>query len=125
MHIPDGFTSTEINAATFVVSGAVAYLAVKKAGNSMDEKQVPVIGITAAFIFAAQMLNFPVLGGTSGHFLGAALASILLGPLNGFLVMLIVLALQCLLFADGGLTALGTNVFNSKKSIPDNSRCRY
>ena len=112
MHIPDGFISGEINAAAFVVSAGVVGLAVVKAGKELSERQVPLIGVTAAFIFAAQMMNFPVAGGTSGHFLGATLAAVLLGPLSAVLIMAMVLLVQCLGFADGGLTALGTNIFN-------------
>jgi len=78
----------------------------------MGEKQVPLMGVLAAFIFAAQMLNFPIAGGTSGHFLGAALAAILLGPWAGMLIMTCVLIVQCLVFQDGGLLALGVNIFN-------------
>jgi len=112
MHIPDGFVSSQINAATFIAAAGVGAFAVVKAKKTLKDKQIPLLGITAAFVFAAQMLNFPVAGGTSGHFLGALLAALLLGPLNGFLVMCIVLITQCLLFADGGIAALGTNIFN-------------
>jgi cobalt/nickel transport system permease protein len=112
MHIPDGFLSNTINLTTAGLSGAVMVLSLKKARQEMTEREVPLVGVTAAFIFAAQMINFPVAGGTSGHFLGAALASILLGPWLSFIIMALVLVLQCLGFADGGLTALGSNVFN-------------
>lgn len=112
MHIPDGFISHPINIATYVVSGGVTAVAVRAANKELGEKQAPFLGMTAAFIFAAQMLNFPVAGGTSGHFLGAMLAAALLGPLNAFLIMTVVLAVQCFGFADGGLSALGTNIFN-------------
>lgn len=112
MHVPDGFVSNGVNAATFIISGAVCAVAARRAGKTMGEKQVPLMGITAAFIFAAQMLNFPVIAGTSGHFLGALMAALLLGPFNGCLVMAVVLAIQCLFFADGGITAIGTNLFN-------------
>ena len=112
MHIPDGFISGEINAATYILSAGVVGLALTRAGKKLGDKQMPLIGVTAAFIFAAQMVNFPIAGGTSGHFLGATLAAVLLGPLTGCLVMTIVLLVQCLGFADGGLTALGTNIFN-------------
>jgi cobalt/nickel transport system permease protein len=112
MHIPDGFISGEINAATFAVALATGGIALWRAQKTLGERQVPVLGVTAAFIFAAQMLNFPIAGGTSGHFLGAVLAALLVGPLNAFLVMSIVLLIQCLMFADGGLTALGTNIVN-------------
>ncbi len=112
MHIPDGFLDTRTLIYTAAVSaGAVSY-GVRKANEKLGEKQVPLLGLTAAFVFAAQMLNFPVAGGTSGHFLGAMLAAILLGPWMACLVMTVVLAIQCLGFADGGLTALGANVFN-------------
>jgi cobalt/nickel transport system permease protein len=112
VHIPDGLIGPEINLATAVVSAGVCGIAVTRANKTLSERQVPLLGVTAAFVFAAQMLNFPVGAGASGHFLGAVLGAILLGPLNACLVMTLVLVVQCLLFADGGLTALGTNVFN-------------
>jgi cobalt/nickel transport system permease protein len=112
MHIPDGFVSGGINATTYVISAAAVTLAVARADRTIGERQVPLLGVTAAFIFAAQMLNFPIGGGTSGHFLGAMLAAILLGPLNAVLIMTLVLLFQALAFADGGITALGTNIFN-------------
>ena len=112
MHIPDGFVSGPVNAAGYLVSAGVVGLALARANKSLEDHQVPLLGVTAAFVFAAQMVNFPVAAGTSGHFLGALLAAVLLGPLNACLVMAVVLAIQCLLFADGGLTALGVNVFN-------------
>jgi len=112
MHIPDGFVSGGVNAAAGAVSLAVCGLALARAEKTLGDRQVPLLGVTAAFVFAAQMLNFPVAGGTSGHFLGALLAAVLLGPLNACLVLAVVLAIQCLGFADGGITALGTNIFN-------------
>jgi len=112
MHIPDGFVSAPINIATFAVSATALGAAVVKAKKELDERTTPLLGVTAAFIFAAQMLNFPVAGGTSGHFLGAVLAGILLGPFNACLVLGLVLIIQCLVFADGGLSALGSNIFN-------------
>jgi cobalt/nickel transport system permease protein len=112
MHIPDGFLDTATSAVTWVASaGSVAY-AVRRVSKELDERQVPLMGVSAAFIFAAQMLNFAVAGGTSGHLLGGALAAILLGPWAGMLVITSVLAIQALLFQDGGLLALGANVFN-------------
>jgi cobalt/nickel transport system permease protein len=112
VHIPDGFLSHSINASTFVIScGACAY-GVKRVNRNFGEREVPLMGVTAAFIFAAQMINFPVAGGTSGHFLGALFSSVLLGPWASLLIMTIVLVVQCLGFADGGLTALGSNIFN-------------
>lgn len=112
MHIPDGFLDTKTWVSTALVSGAALTYAVKKTTKELKDKQVPLMGVTAAFIFAAQMLNFPVIGGTSGHFLGAVFAAILLGPWAACLIMAMVLALQCLIFQDGGLTALGANIFN-------------
>ncbi len=112
MHIPDGFVSAPVAAAGCVVAaGCIAY-AVKTTNKKLGEKEVPLMGVLAAFIFAAQMLNFPIAGGTSGHFLGAALAAILLGPWAGLLIMTCVLAVQCLIFQDGGLFALGVNIVN-------------
>ncbi len=112
MHIPDGFVSTTINATMIVVSAAACGWAARKSRQSLEDRQVPLLGVTAAFIFAAQMLNFPIAAGTSGHFLGATLAFVLLGPWNACLIMAVVLIIQCLGFADGGLSALGTNIFN-------------
>jgi cobalt/nickel transport system permease protein len=112
MHLPDGFLSNSINLAAAGVSILTLMVALKKAKREMNDREVPLVGVTAAFIFAAQMINFPVAGGTSGHFLGAALAAILLGPWISFIIMTLVLVLQCLGFADGGLTALGSNVLN-------------
>lgn len=112
MHIPDGFLNVATVATTYVVSaGGVSY-AVKEVNKRLKEKQVPMMGVLAAFIFAAQMLNFPVAGGTSGHFLGAALAAVLLGPWAAMLIMTCVLIAQSLIFQDGGLLALGANIFN-------------
>ena len=112
MHIPDGFLSTSTSVVTWLAStGSIGY-AVRRANRELGERQVPLMGITAAFIFAGQMMNFAVAGGTSGHLLGGALAAILLGPWAGMLVLTSVLAVQALLFQDGGLLALGANVFN-------------
>ncbi|MBC7230678.1 MAG: energy-coupling factor ABC transporter permease [Actinobacteria bacterium] len=112
MHIPDGFLNTGVSVVTGVAAaGAVGY-GLHKAREELDERSVPMLALCAAFIFAAQMLNFPIAGGTSGHFLGGALAAVLLGPWLGGLVIALVLLVQCLGFADGGLTALGANIFN-------------
>ena len=112
MHIPDGFLSTGTSVATWVAStGGVGYAA-RRVNRELGERQVPLMGVTAAFVFAAQMMNFAVVGGTSGHLLGGALAAILLGPWAGVLVITSVLAVQALVFQDGGLMALGANVFN-------------
>ena len=112
MHIPDGFLNIATVATTYAASaGGVSY-AVKEANKKLGEKHVPLMGVLAAFIFAAQMLNFPVAGGTSGHLIGAALAAILLGPWASVLIMSCVLLAQSLIFQDGGLLALGANIFN-------------
>jgi cobalt/nickel transport system permease protein len=112
MHIPDGFVDVPTAVITGVVSlGAVAY-SVRTAGRELGERTVPLLGVTAAFVFAAQMLNFPVAGGTSGHFLGAVLAAVLMGPWAACIVLTVVLAVQALVMADGGVTALGANVLN-------------
>jgi len=112
MHIPDGFLSNTVNAVTFVISAGACTYGVRRVNRNFGEREVPLMGVTAAFIFAAQMLNFPVAGGTSGHFLGAVFSSVLLGPWTGLIIMTIVLMVQCLGFADGGLTAIGSNIFN-------------
>ncbi|MFZ5634095.1 MAG: energy-coupling factor ABC transporter permease [Bacillota bacterium] len=112
MHIPDGFLDAKTWISTAALSaGAIGY-SIKKSREELDEKQVPKLGIMAAFIFAAQMVNFPIAGGTSGHLLGAALATVLLGPWNACLIISTVLVIQCLGFQDGGITALGGNIFN-------------
>jgi cobalt/nickel transport system permease protein len=111
MHIPDGFLTVPVAALWWVFTLAGIAIAVRRVGG-LSERQVPLMGVMAAFIFAAQMLNFPVLGGTSGHLLGGALAALLLGPYAAILVMACVIGLQALLFQDGGLLALGANIFN-------------
>jgi cobalt/nickel transport system permease protein len=112
VHIPDGF----INAPTSLAAGAVAAggvgVSLRKAAQTLQEKQAPLAGLVAAYIFAVQMLNFPVAAGTSGHLLGGALAAILVGPWAGALCVSVVLVVQALLFADGGLSALGLNIVN-------------
>jgi cobalt/nickel transport system permease protein len=112
MHIPDGFLNTGTSVATWVASAGGLTYAVRRVDQALGERQVPLMGVTAAFIFAAQMMNFTVAGGTSGHLLGGALAAILLGPWAGMIVLTSVLAVQALLFQDGGLLALGANIFN-------------
>lgn len=112
MHIPDGF----IDAGTSLGAGAVAAggigVGLRKASRRLSEEQAPLAGLVAAFVFAAQMLNFPVAAGTSGHLLGGVLAAVLVGPWAGVVCVALVLGIQALLFADGGLTALGLNVLN-------------
>jgi len=112
LHAPDGFLTLPIAAVMWVVTLAVIAYAVKRANETFDERAIPLMGVTAAFIFAAQMFNFQVIGGTSGHLLGGVLAAILLGPWAGTLVMVAVVAVQGLVFQDGGLVVMGANIFN-------------
>ena len=112
MHVPDGFLSVPVSLATWAVAIALIAVALRQVQAEYKEKTVPLMGVCAAFIFAAQMINFPVPGGTSGHLLGGTLAGILLGPWAGSLVMTVVFIVQGTLFQDGGLTVLGANVFN-------------
>lgn len=112
MHIPDGFLSTGTLVPAWLLSiGGLGY-SLKKAAQVMKDRVIPLMGVMSAFIFAAQMVNFPVMGGTSGHLLGGVLAAVLLGPFAGAIVLACVLIVQCLIFQDGGLTALGANIFN-------------
>jgi cobalt/nickel transport system permease protein len=112
MHIPDGFLSPVVALICWVITIAVVAVAIRKTNHQLGQKQVPLMGIMAAFIFAAQMINFPVAGGTSGHLLGGALAAIVLGPWPAVLVMTAVIAVQALLFQDGGLLVMGANILN-------------
>ena len=112
MHIPDGFLSMIVSVVFWVISVAAIALALRFVPRDLGERDVPVMGVLAAAIFAGQMLNFAVTGGTSGHLLGAALATIVLGPWAAVLVMTAVVATQALIFQDGGLLALGANLFN-------------
>ena len=112
MHIPDGFLDAKTAVASGVLAGAGVGVALWQAQRTLPARRVPLLGMTAAFIFAAQMLNFPVAAGTSGHLVGGVLAAVLVGPSAAVIVLTAVLILQCFLFADGGLTALGANLFN-------------
>jgi len=112
MHIPDGFLSAPVLATSWAGSLLGVGYALKRTRELLKDKTVPLMGVMAAFIFAAQMLNFPVLGGTSGHLIGGVLAAVTLGPFAGAIVLSLVLIVQCLIFQDGGLTALGANIFN-------------
>ncbi len=112
MHIPDGFLDTKTWVGLGLISGALVGLSIWKSNKTLGEKHIPLMGIMAAFIFTSQMLAFPVPGGTTGHFMGGALAAIVLGPYMGMVVITSVLMIQCLVFQDGGLTALGANIFN-------------
>ncbi len=112
MHIPDGFLSGAVSILMWIVSILVVGYALKRVSKDLGERQVPLMGVLAAAIFAGQMLNFAVAGGTSGHLMGAALATILLGPWAAVLVLTTVVGVQALIFQDGGLLALGANIFN-------------
>ena len=110
MHVPDGFLDAPTSIATGLVAASAVGLALRGARRELDDAAAPLAGLVASFVFAAQMLNFPVGAGTSGHLLGGALAAVLVGPCTGLLCISVVLLVQSLLFADGGITALGTNV---------------
>ncbi len=112
LHIPDGFLSVLVSIFLWLISVLVVSYALKRAGQDLGERQVPLMGVLAAGIFAGQMLNFAVAGGTSGHLMGAALATILMGPWAAILIMTSVVSIQALVFQDGGLLALGANIFN-------------
>ncbi|MEV4224726.1 energy-coupling factor ABC transporter permease [Nonomuraea sp. NPDC049725] len=110
MHVPDGFFNAAVSVSAGVVAAAGVAVCLRGARRELDDRTAPMAGLVAAFIFAVQMLNFPVAAGTSGHLLGGALAAILVGPYTGVLCMAVVLIVQALFFADGGLTALGVNI---------------
>lgn len=112
LHIPDGFLSFTVSIVCWVITALTLSAAISRSNKSLGDRQVPLMGVMAAFIFAAQMINFPVAGGTSGHLLGGALAAITLGPWAGMLVMTAVIAVQALLFQDGGLLVMGANILN-------------
>jgi cobalt/nickel transport system permease protein len=112
MHLPDGFLDPKTAVLTTAAATAGVGVAVRHARATLTPRQVPLLGLSAAFVFAAQMLNFPVAGGTSGHLIGGVLTAVLLGPSAAVIVIACVLIVQCLMFADGGLLALGANTFN-------------
>ena len=112
MHIPDGFIDGKTAATTALLSAAGVGLALRQVRRRLPPRRVPLLGLAAAFLFAAQMVNFPVAGGTSGHLLGGVLVAALLGPSAAIVVLTTVLIVQCFLFADGGVLALGANIFN-------------
>jgi len=112
LHIPDGFLSTAVALVFWLITIAFVSIAARRVQQDFDERLAPLMGILAAFIFAAQMINFPVAGGTSGHLLGGALAAIILGPWAAMLVMTAVIGAQAILFQDGGLLVMGANIFN-------------
>ena len=110
MHVPDGFLDVQTSVATGIVAATAVGMALRRSRAELDERTAPLAGLTAAFIFAVQMLNFPVGVGTSGHLMGGTLAAALVGPWTAVLCVSVVLVVQALLFADGGLSALGTNI---------------
>ena len=110
MHVPDGFLDAPTSIATGVAAAAAVGVALRRARTELDDRTAPMAGLVATFVFAAQMVNFPVGLGTSGHLLGGALAAVLVGPWTGLLAVSVVLIVQALLLADGGITALGTNI---------------
>jgi cobalt/nickel transport system permease protein len=112
MHIPDGFLAPRIWGPLDLVSGSLVAVGVRRVATAFEEKAIPLMGVLAAFVFAGQMINIPVAGGTSGHFLGGALVGALLGPWAGLIVISVVLMIQCFVFQDGGVAALGANIFN-------------
>jgi cobalt/nickel transport system permease protein len=112
LHIPDGFLSVPVSLLTWIVAIALILISLKRVQSHYQEKTVPLMGVCAAFIFAAQMINFPIPGGTTGHLLGGTLAGVLLGPWAGSLVMAVVFIVQAVLFQDGGITVLGANITN-------------
>ncbi|MEM2098559.1 MAG: energy-coupling factor ABC transporter permease [Candidatus Bathyarchaeia archaeon] len=112
MHIPDGFISLPVIIVTFTVTLLFWVVSFVRVKGTLDERQVPLMGMLTALFFAAQMMNYPIIGGTTGHLLGGAAIGIILGPYAGCISMSIILILQCLLFGDGGITALGANVLN-------------
>jgi cobalt/nickel transport system permease protein len=111
-HIPDGFLSASVAGTTLVTAAALTAYAGRRAQEGLDERAAPTLGLATAAVFAAQVVNFPVAAGTSGHLLGGVLVAVLFGPWAGFLVMTAVLIVQALVFADGGLTAIGANILN-------------
>ena len=112
MHIPDGFLDVKTAVATYTISAAVIPYAMGQAKKTMRDKNIPFMASMASFVFVAQMINFPIAGGTSGHLLGNVLLSYLFGPWVSTIIMSVVITLQALLFGDGGITALGANIFN-------------
>ncbi len=112
MHIPDGFINAPVSAAAAVAAVGGIAVCLRRAGRELDDRTAPMAGLVAVYIFAVQMLNFPVAAGTSGHLLGGALAAILVGPYTGALAVSVVIIVQALMFADGGLSALGLNIVN-------------
>jgi cobalt/nickel transport system permease protein len=112
LHIPDGFLNAPVSIVFYVLAAVFVSLAIRQTNRSLGDKAAPLMGVLAAFIFAGQMINFPVAGGTSGHLLGGTLAAILIGPWAAIIAMTAVISVQALIFQDGGIAVLGANVFN-------------
>ncbi|BBA79915.1 cobalamin biosynthesis protein CbiM-like protein [cyanobacterium endosymbiont of Rhopalodia gibberula] len=112
LHIPDGFLSLPVSLFTWIITLILLFVALRRVKAELEEQAVPLMGVCAAFIFAAQMINFPIPGGTSGHLVGGTLAGILLGPWGGTLVVTVVFIVQAVLFQDDGITVLGANILN-------------
>lgn len=112
MHIPDGFLSVEVWASLWVVAILILVVAVWRTNKKLGDRHVPLLGVLAAFIFAAQMLNVPVAGGTSGHMLGGVLIAVFVGPMAGSIVMGSIFGVQAVFFQDGGITTMGANIIN-------------
>jgi cobalt/nickel transport system permease protein len=112
MHIPDGFLSMPVVLVMWIITIVFVGYSVRRTNKRITESQIPLMGVLAAFVFAAQMLNIPVAAGTSGHFLGGVLVAIFLGPWVGTVIMATVFIVQAVLFQDGGILALGANIFN-------------
>ena len=112
MHLPDGFLTPEVWVPLWALAAAVLAFSVWRVNQRLEDRHVPLLGVLAAFVFAAQMLNVPVAGGTSGHVVGGVLIAVFVGPLAGSLVMASILAVQALFFQDGGITTLGANILN-------------
>lgn len=114
MHIPDGFLTTPIIVTTWIITLLIIGYAIKRTKNKLTDTHMPLMGVLAAFVFAAQMINIPVAAGTSGHFLGGVLVVIFVGPWAGTVIMACVFIVQALIFQDGGLLAMGANIFNMR-----------
>ncbi len=125
MHIPDGFLALNTWVPTWGIAIGWLGYCLKKTRSILNDKTIPLMGVMSAFIFAAQMVNFPIAVGTSGHLLGGVLAGVLLGPYAGSLVIAVVLTVQCLIFQDGGLTALGANIVNMSLIGTAGAYCIY
>lgn len=112
MHIPDGLLTLKWSAIFCAISALFLVIAIQRTERILKEKNIPMLGVLAAGVFAAQMINYPIPGGTSGHLLGGTLVSIFVGPAGATIVLTVVLVIQCFLFGDGGITALGANILN-------------